>query len=136
MPRRGRRRRSARVATTAAVDAAAGADRAARAPEIASNASDAGEGGRLAALFPQGRKLAIEFLVIAGLIALTAFLVYHFTTHTIANRRPLGGPHTTLAQIGFDQSQVSVTGVGSTLLGASNDSGGEVLDVYTSADGK
>src|SRR3954453_2482306 len=136
MPRRGRRRRSARVATTAAGDAAAGADRAARAPEIASNASDAGEGGRLAALFPQGRKLAIEFLVIAGLIALTAFLVYHFTTHTIANRRPLGGANTTLAQLSFDQTQMSFTRAGGTLFGASNDTGGEVLDVFTSTDGK
>src|SRR4051794_15398254 len=136
MPRRGRRRRSARVATTAAVDAAAGADRAARAPEIASNASDAGEGGRLAALFPQGRKLAIEFLVIAGLIALTGFLVYHFTTHTIANKRPLGGPNTTLAQLSFDQSEMSFTEAGGTLFGASNDTGGEVLDVFTSVDGK
>src|SRR3954449_9100686 len=136
MPRRGRRRRSARAVTTAEADAAAVADRAARAQEIASNASDTGEGGRLAALFPEGRKLGVEFLVIAGLIALTAFLVYHFTTHTIANKRPLGGPNTTLAQLGFDQSQMSFTQAGGTLFGASNDTGGEVLDVFTSTDGK
>ena len=108
--------------------------RAARAQEIASNAADRnGEGGGLrASLFPEGRKLGIEFVVIAGLIALTAFLVYHFTTHTIANKRPLGGPNTTVAQLGFDQSQVSFASVGGTLFGASNDSGGELLDVYTS----
>src|SRR3954452_12535370 len=136
MPRRGRRRRSARAVTTGAADAVAVVGRAARAQEIASNASDAEQGGRLAALFPEGRKLGIEFVVIVGLIALTAFLVYHFTTHTIANKRPLGGPNTTLAQLGFDQSQMSFTQAGGTLFGASNDTGGEVLDVFTSADGK
>jgi len=118
---------------------AARAARAARKQPIASSAADHEEqgGSALAALFPGGRKLAVEAIVIAALIALTAFLVYPFTTHTIANRRPLAGPNVDLAPVGFDQSQMSfAVGPSSrTLFGASNDTGNEVLDVFSSSDG-
>lgn len=112
------------------------AARAAKAPAIAGSAPDVRDGGGLrAALFPEGRKLAIEAVIIAGLIALTSFLVYHFTTHAIVNRRPLGGKNIAVAVRQFNQSQIAfAAGTGSRLVGASNDLGSETLDTYVSTD--
>jgi hypothetical protein len=92
----------------------------------------------LAALFPNGRTLAVEAVVIAALIALAAFLVYHFAVHTIVNKRPLGGPNVNVSPVDFDQSEAAFAIDPSNpklLFGASNDSGLEVLRIYRSADG-
>ena len=43
-------------------------------------------------------KLAIEAVVIFGLIALTAGLIYHFVVHTIRNPRPLGGANVNVSR--------------------------------------
>jgi hypothetical protein len=73
--------------------------------------------------------------VIFGLIALTGFLVYHFTTHTLANRRVLGGRNVDVAPLFFNQSQMAFTFTRAGILwGASSDAGGEVLDTYRSGD--
>jgi hypothetical protein len=94
------------------------------------------KGGRAAALFGGSRRLLVEALVIFGLIGLTGFLVYHFTTHTIANKRVLGGKNVDVAPLDFNQSQLAFafTRAG-TLWGASSDDGAEVVDLYRSADG-
>jgi hypothetical protein len=89
-----------------------------------------------AALFGGTRRLAIEAVVIFGLIALTGFLVYHFTTHTIANKRVLGGKNVDVLPVEFNQSQMAFTFTRAGILwGASSDAGNEVLDWYRSADG-
>src|SRR3954470_7105721 len=145
MPRRALRKRIARVVTTAAVAvaAAAAADATAvavRAPRtaaaIASHAPEhQGKGGRMAALFPNGKTLAVEAVVIAGLIALVAFLVYHFTVHKIVNHRPLGGANVDVSNVDFDQSQAAFAIDPKNpqhLFGASNDAGLEVLRIYES----
>jgi hypothetical protein len=51
------------------------------------------EGGeaRWPPLLPRGKGLLVEAVVIALLLALAAFLIYHFTVHTIRNSRSLGG---------------------------------------------
>ena len=107
---------------------------------VARTTSQHGEqgGGRRAALFPQGRRLGIEALVIAALIALGGFLVYHFTVHTIRNKRPLAGPNIDVGPVQFDQSEAAFAvdpSAPNTLFGASNDTGLETLDVYRSEDG-
>ena len=89
MHRRGRRRRTARAATTVAVGVEA-AVVAARVVKGMATARGTGEGGLRAALSRQ-RRLGIEAVVIVGLLALAAFLVYHFVVKTIKNDRPLGG---------------------------------------------
>jgi hypothetical protein len=114
--------------------------RVARGTAIPSGASHrSGEkGGLWAALFPHTRRLLLEALVIASLIALTGFLVYHFTTHTIRNLRPLGGPNVDVSASTFDQDQAAFAidpDRPRVLFGASNDAGREVLDVYDSSDG-
>jgi hypothetical protein len=53
-------------------------------------ARSTGEGGLRAALSRQ-RRLGIEAVIVIGLLALAAFLVYHFVVKTIKNTRPLGG---------------------------------------------
>src|SRR3954470_9675172 len=148
MPRRALRKRIARVVrvvTTAAVDGAAAAVIAValRAPRtaaaIASHAPEHQEkGGRVAALFPNGKTLAVEAVVIAGLIALVAFLVYHFTVHKIVNHRPLGGANVDVSNVDFDQSQAAFAIDPKNpqhLFGASNDAGLEVLRIYESTNG-
>jgi hypothetical protein len=103
---------------------------------IASHAPESqGKGGRLAALFPNSKTLGIEAVVIAGLIALVSFLVYHFTVHKIVNHRPLGGANADVSNVDADQSQAAFA-IDPTstkhLFGASNDAGLEVLRVYES----
>ena len=92
----------------------------------------------MAALFPEGRRLGVEAAVIGGLIVLVAFLVYHFTVHTIVNQRPLGGPNVDVSQATLDQSQAAFA-IDPTdakrIFGASNDTGLEVLRVYDSGNG-
>ena len=110
---------------------------AAKAAAIASHAPEhRDKGGRLAALFPNTRRLAVEAVVIAALIALAAFLVYHFTVHKIVNHRPLGGVNVDVSNVDFDQSQTAFA-VDPTnprhLFGATNDTGLEVLRVYESS---
>lgn len=76
--------------------------------------------------------------MIAGLIVLTGFLVYHFTVHQIVNRRPLGGPNVDVSPATFDQSQAAfAVDPHNTrrVFGASNDTGLEVLRIYESANG-
>src|SRR6185437_7224859 len=93
MRRRGRRRRTARAATTVAAGAEAEAAEAATAARVAKGMATArrtGEGGLRAALSRQ-RRLGIEAVIVIGLLALGAFLVYHFVVKTIRNTRPLGG---------------------------------------------
>src|SRR4051794_35647633 len=144
MPRRALRRRVAPVGTTAAAAAAAAATAVARpaprtAAAVASHAPlHQGKGGRLGALFPNGKTLAIQAAVIAAVIALAAFLVYHFTVHKIVNHRPLGGANVDVSNVDFDQSQAAFA-VDPTnpkhLFGASNDTGLEVLRIYESTNG-
>jgi hypothetical protein len=126
------------VAAGAAV-AAAIADLAGRATGIADDLSDSSEkGGLWAALFPNARRLAVEALVIVVLLVTAGFLVYHFTTHTIRNTRPLGGANVDVAPSTADQGQMSFAADperANALFGASNDTGREVVDVYTSRDG-
>src|SRR5690348_15115348 len=92
MPRRGLRRRSGRAATTVAVDAGvvAVAATAVRVAKGMATAKSSGEGGFRAALSRQ-RRLGIEAVIVLGLVALGAFLIYHFVVKTIKNTRPLGG---------------------------------------------
>ncbi|MFL5929862.1 MAG: sialidase family protein, partial [Gaiellaceae bacterium] len=110
---------------------------AAKAPEIATNAPEArGEGGLRTSFFPEGRKLAIEAAIIAGLVAVGAVAAYFITRDTIDNKRPVAGANHAVGLLGFDQSQYSfATTDGKTLVGASNDTGGEVLDIFASRDG-
>jgi hypothetical protein len=124
------------VAVVAVADATVAP--AARATGIASGASDRRDkGGLWAALSPNSRRLVTEAVVIAALIGLTGFLVYHFTTHTIRNQRPLGGANVNVSSSTADQTQAAFAidpTRPSHLFGASNDSGRETLDVYESAD--
>src|SRR5258708_4395723 len=74
MRRRGLRRRTARAATTGvAAGAVAGAEAIAKS------------------------HLAREALIVVGLTAIGAFLVYHFFVHTIRNQRPLAGRNVAVA---------------------------------------
>ena len=95
------------------------------------------EGGRLAALFPESRALAIEAAVIAGLIVLVAFLVYHFTVHKIVNHRPLGGANVDVSSATADQSEAAFAidpADAKRIFGASNDTGLEVVRLYESGE--
>jgi len=92
----------------------------------------------LAGLFPNTKTLAIEAVVIAALIALAAFLVYHFTVHKIVNRRPLGATNVNVVPLEQDQGQAAFAVDPSntkTLFGASNDTGLETLRTYSSVNG-
>ena len=92
----------------------------------------------MAALFPESRRLAIEAGVIAGLIVLVAFLVYHFTVHKIVNDRPVGGANVDVSNATFDQSEAAFAidpSDAKRIFGASNDTGLEVVRVYESANG-
>src|SRR5262245_29767695 len=144
MLRRGLLRRSERAATANA--AAAGATAAAAAgPVVKAGAAretaiarDGEEGGLRAALFPDARRLAIEAGAIAGLIVVAGALVYHFTVHTIKNERPVGGANVDVSRELHPQTEASFAIDPSNprlLFGATNDTGGEVLAVYTSANG-
>jgi len=82
---------------------------------------------------PGLRRLAREAAIIVGVIALGAFLVYHFTVHTIRNTRPLGGSNVEVAREAGDQTETSFAvdpARPSVLVGAL-----EALEVYSSADG-
>src|SRR5256885_4382089 len=85
-------------------------------------------------VLPPGlRRLAREAAVIVGLVALGAFLVYHFTVHTIRNTRPLGGSNVEVAREAGDQTEPAFAvdpARPSVLAGAL-----EALEVYSSADG-
>jgi hypothetical protein len=113
--------------------------RAARATGIASSStSNEGKGGFIAALFPNTRSLLVEAVVIAALLVLAGFLVYHFTTHTIRNTRPLGAVNVDASPVSFDQTQASFAVDPSDprrVFGASSDSGAETLDVFDSTNG-
>jgi hypothetical protein len=123
----------------AAATATAAAGRGARGTGIARDASPhERKGGLLAALFPHGRRLAVEAIAIAGLIALTAFLVYHFTVHKIVNHRPLGGANVNVVDATDNQSQSAFAVDPANprrIVGASNDAGLEVVRTYESRDG-
>ena len=83
-------------------------------------------------------KLAIEAVVIFGLIALSAGLIYHFVVHTIRNPRPLGGANVNASHAEATQSEAAFAIDPSRpriLFGASNDSNGDRVLVYDSADG-
>ena len=83
-------------------------------------------------------RLAIEAVVIFGLIALTVLLVYHFVVHTIRNPRPLGGANVDVSRTQLTQSDTSFAidpARPRILFGASNDSGGNRVLVYDSSDG-
>jgi hypothetical protein len=45
--------------------------------------------------------------VIAALLALAAFLIYHFTVHTIRNSRPLGGANVNITHGHSAESEAS-----------------------------
>jgi hypothetical protein len=49
----------------------------------------------------------IEAVVIAALLALAAFLIYHFTVHTIRNSRPLGGANVNVTHGNNAESEAS-----------------------------
>jgi hypothetical protein len=51
--------------------------------------------------------LVIEAVVIAALLALAAFLIYHFTVRTIRNTRPLGGANVNVTHGQSAQSEAS-----------------------------
>ncbi len=92
----------------------------------------------MAALFPESRALAIEAAVIAGLIVLVSFLVYHFTVHKIVNHRPLGGTNVDVSNATADQSEAAFAidpADAKRIFGASNDTGLEVVRLYESANG-
>ena len=96
------------------------------------------EGRPLGRPFPESRALAIEAAVIAGLIVLVAFLVYHFTVHKIVNHRPLGGTNVDVSSATFDQSEAAFAidpADAKRIFGASNDTGLEVVRLYESANG-
>src|SRR5689334_13223417 len=63
------------------------------------------KGGPWAALPPGLRRLLIEATAIAGVIAIAAGLIYHFTVHTIRNTRPLGGVNIDVAKEAGNQTE-------------------------------
>ena len=90
------------------------------------------KGGPWAALPPGLRKLLIEAGAIAGVIAIAAGLVYHFTVHTIRNTRPLGGVNVDVAPEVGNQTEPAFAADPSrprVLVGALDQ-----LEVYTSGD--
>ena len=79
-----------------------------------------------------------EAAIIAAVIELAVFLVYHFFVHTIANRRPLGGVNVAVSLQPEVQSQAAfalVPGKRGVIVGASNDKHVEEVRVYGSVDG-
>jgi hypothetical protein len=108
-----------------------------RAHAIGSSADHLSEqGGLRSVLFGDARKLLIEAVVIAVLIGGAAITAYYVTHDTVVNRRTLGGHNVVLQKLGFDQTQYGfATSDGKTIVGASNDLGAEVLDVFTSTNG-
>lgn len=72
------------------------------------------------------------------LVVVAGFLVYRFTADTVKNRRPLGGPNVNVTSALHVQSEASFAvdpRDGRVLFGATNDTGGEVIATYASADG-
>src|SRR5690242_7511741 len=88
------------------------------------------EGGLRAALARQ-RRLGIEAVIVIGLLALGAFLVYHFVVKTIKNTRPLGGTNVVVTHGHVaNENEASFTVEAAhpaTIVGAAND-----LTSYTS----
>lgn len=113
-----------------------GAADAARAVRATAATADrkAGGGRRGPSAFSQpGRRLAIEALVIAALIALGAFLVYRYGVHRIHNSRPLGGRNVDISRSPGVQSQSAIAiapGDANLLVQAANDDA-----VHVSVDG-
>ena len=93
-------------------------------------ARSSGEGGLRAALARQ-RRLGIEAVIVLGLVALAAFLIYHFVVKTIKNTRPLGGANVVVTRGHVaNENEASFTidpSRPSTIVGAAND-----LTSYTS----
>jgi len=82
-------------------------------------------------------RLAVEAVVIFGLIALAVLLVHHFVVHTIRNPRPLGGANVDVSKAPLTQGDTSFAidpARPRILFGASDDSGGERVLVYDSTD--
>lgn len=76
--------------------------------------------------------------MIFGVVALAAFLIYHFVVHTIHNPRPLAGANVDVSRAQLVQSEASFAIDPSqprVLFGASNDSEGDRVLVYDSSDG-
>jgi hypothetical protein len=95
-------------------------------------ARSTGEGGLRAALTRQ-RRLGIEAVIVIGLLALGAFLVFHFVVKTIKNTRPLGGVNVVVSRHHVaNENEVSFTvdsARPSTIVGAGVD-----MESYTSVD--
>ena len=110
--------------------AGAAAAAAARVAKGMATARSTGEGGLRAALSRQ-RRLGIEAVIIIGLLALGAFLVYHFVVKTIKNTRPLGGANVVVTRGHVaNENEASFTvdpAHPATIVGAAND-----LTSYTS----
>jgi hypothetical protein len=73
-----------------------------------------------------------------GAVLVGGFLVYHFTVHTVKNQRPVGAANVDVSRDVKDQTEASFVIDPSRprlLYGATNDAGGEVVPVYTSANG-
>jgi hypothetical protein len=84
------------------------------------------------------KRLAKEAAAIAAVIALGAFLLYHFTVRAIHNPRPLGGVNIDVSPAQGVQSQAAIAvdpRNPRVLLAASNDSLVPTLRVFTSANG-
>jgi len=102
-----------------------------------SNWSD-GAGGRTPPVRSSSTRLAKEAAAIVAVIALAAFLLYHFTVRTIHNPRPLGGVNVDVTRAQGVQSQAAIAvdpRNPRVLLAASNDSLIPTLRVFTSSDG-
>jgi hypothetical protein len=88
------------------------------------------EGGLRAALSRQ-RRLGIEAVIVIGLLALGAFLVFHFVVKTIQNTRPLGGANVVVTRHHVaDENEVSFAvdpARPTTIVGAGSD-----MESYTS----
>jgi len=82
--------------------------------------------------------LVREALIIAAVLALGIFLVYHFTVHSVKNTRPLGGANVDVSRAPGFQSEAALAvdpRNPRALLAASNDSLIPPLRVETSTDG-
>jgi hypothetical protein len=93
-------------------------------------ARSTGEGGLRAAL-SRPRRLGIEAVIVIGLLAVGAFLVYHFVVKTIKNTRPLGGANVVVTRGHVANESEASFAVDpahpATIVGAAND-----LTSYTS----
>jgi hypothetical protein len=114
---------TARAATIVAAGAGAAA-LAARVAKGMATARSIEEGGLRAALARQ-RRLGIEAVIVIGLLALGAFLVYHFVVKTIKNTRPLGGANVVVTRGHIaNENEASFTvdaAHPATIVGAAND---------------